>query len=56
VRDLLHEHVSAEKLNSPPDSEQHRRAMQSLRARWEDLVAREQEFRRDRRFASIAIN
>jgi anaerobic magnesium-protoporphyrin IX monomethyl ester cyclase len=56
VRDLLHEHVSAERLSALPDAEQHRHAMQSLRTRWEQLVAREQEYRRDGGLVSAEVN
>ncbi|HWW21328.1 MAG TPA: radical SAM protein, partial [Steroidobacteraceae bacterium] len=56
VRDLLHEHVSAERLSALPNSEPHRHALQALRTRWEDLVAREQQYRRDRSLVSVALN
>jgi anaerobic magnesium-protoporphyrin IX monomethyl ester cyclase len=56
VRDLLHERVSAERLSALADGERHRHAMQSLQTRWEELLAREQEYRRDRSLVSAAVN
>jgi anaerobic magnesium-protoporphyrin IX monomethyl ester cyclase len=56
VRDLLHEHVSANKLAEEPDDARHLEAMQSLRSRWDDLLAHEQEYRRDPALVAAAIN
>jgi anaerobic magnesium-protoporphyrin IX monomethyl ester cyclase len=55
VRDLLHERVSAEKLPASHRSEEHHRAIESLRSRWETLIAREQIYRRETGSA-IAVN
>jgi anaerobic magnesium-protoporphyrin IX monomethyl ester cyclase len=56
VRDLLHEMVSANKLSAMQGGEPHRQALQSLQARWDDLVAREQDYRRDPGLVAAGAN
>jgi radical SAM superfamily enzyme YgiQ (UPF0313 family) len=55
VRDLLHDRVIAEKLPTTHRGDERHQAIQSLQSRWENLLAREQVFRRDTGVA-VAVN
>jgi anaerobic magnesium-protoporphyrin IX monomethyl ester cyclase len=55
VRDLLHERVTAEKVPASLRSEERHRAIESVRDRWERLIAREQIYRRESG-AAIAVS
>jgi anaerobic magnesium-protoporphyrin IX monomethyl ester cyclase len=45
IRDLLHERVSLETLNTPARAEEYRRGTHLLERRWRDLVATEPQYR-----------
>jgi anaerobic magnesium-protoporphyrin IX monomethyl ester cyclase len=45
IRDLLHDQVSAEKLNAPPDGADYQRKQRSLQRRWQRLISSEQRYR-----------
>jgi anaerobic magnesium-protoporphyrin IX monomethyl ester cyclase len=55
VRDLLHERISVEKLPGMHRDDERPRAMRSLQDRWDDLIAREQVYRREFSVA-VALN
>jgi len=52
IRDLLHERISLEGLNSPECSEQYRQGRQALDQRWQELVSTERQYRNGRAIAS----
>jgi anaerobic magnesium-protoporphyrin IX monomethyl ester cyclase len=47
VRELLHDQVSARQLHAAYLDDDYQRAQQSLQRRWESLIAREPQYRRD---------
>ena len=52
IRDLLHERISLEGLNSRDDSDEYRQGKHALEQRWQELVATEQQYRNARAVAS----
>jgi anaerobic magnesium-protoporphyrin IX monomethyl ester cyclase len=47
VRELLHDQVSAQQRHAAHQDDDYQRVQQSLRRRWESLIARESQYRRD---------
>jgi anaerobic magnesium-protoporphyrin IX monomethyl ester cyclase len=45
IRDLLHDRVSLEKLNTPADTGEYQRGTRMLEQRWQDLVSSERQYR-----------
>jgi anaerobic magnesium-protoporphyrin IX monomethyl ester cyclase len=45
IRDLLHDRVSLEKLNTPADTGEYHRGTRMLEQRWQDLVSSERQYR-----------
>ena len=45
IRDLLHDRVSLEKLNTPADTAEYHRGTRMLEQRWQDLVSSERQYR-----------
>jgi len=45
IRDLLHDRVSLEKLNTPADTGEYHRGTRMLEQRWHDLVSSERQYR-----------
>ena len=45
IRDLLHDRVSLEKLNTPADTAEYHRGTRVLEQRWQDLVSSERQYR-----------
>ena len=55
IRDLLHDRVSLEKLNTPADTGEYHRGTRRLEQRWQDLVSSERQYRSEGGEAATAV-